>query len=579
MPQAKNRQTIKAANTVFHAHRWSAKRGRVRIDTLAPDQDSIGSMRRGDWVSYSRVDFGGGRFTLFMAFVAAATAGKVIEIRLDAPDGTVIGRLDVASTGAIDIFQEQYATVAGVSEIHDVYLVFPNGPVGVDWFLFSTDPDAEIAAQRDQRMQWWREARFGGFIHWGPYAMPAQGEWVMYLEQWSKPDYEAQAASMLDPTRFDARAWVSMAKQAGQKYLVITAKHHDGFSMYKTRVRGFDPIHHESSPGGYNIVDYTPYHSDPLLALSQECTRQGIKFCIYYSILDWHHGSQTPIYDGSGLTAIQPEQKARYVSQMKEQLRELVEGYHPDVLWFDGDWGGNDWWWAVDDGAALYRYLRVLRPSLVINERVKRDAGLGDFRSPEQVIPATGLPYDWETCMTMNGSWGYHAGDNDWKPVATLIRNLVDIASKGGNFLLNIGPKADGSVPQESIEQLKAIGEWMGTYGESIYATTASPFPSMPDWGRYTRKNGRLYAHVLDWPTDGELRIPRIRNAINRIYLVGRPEKSLSYTLEDTEIVIRVPAKTPDQHDSVITLDVAGIPIPYRPNRRALSSALQGNKP
>ncbi len=204
----------------------------------------------------------------------------------------------------------------------------------------------------------------------------------MYFEQWSKADYEKQSSALLNPTRFDADAWVRLLKQAGQKYVVITAKHHDGFAMYDTHVRNFTST--TSANTSYDIVNFTPYHADPLQALADACQRHDLKFCVYYSILDWHHPSQAMVHDGSGLTSILPEWKDQYTSEMKEQLRELIERYDPAVLWFDGDWGGDDWWWTEADGAALYRYLRVLKPDLIVNERVKRDCGLGDFRSPEQ---------------------------------------------------------------------------------------------------------------------------------------------------------------------------------------------------
>jgi alpha-L-fucosidase len=325
------------------------------------------------------------------------------------------------------------------------------------------------------------------------------------------------------------------------------------FSMYDTHVRNFESA--ESGPGAYSIVEFTPYHADPLLALSAACKRYGVKFCVYYSILDWHHPSQEPIYDESGLTSMLPAWKERYISEMKEQLRELIEYYDPAVLWFDGDWGEGDWWWTASDGAALYRYLRVLKPDLVINERVKRDCGLGDFRSPEQFIPATGLPYDWETCMTMNESWGYHDTDDQWKSVETLIQDLVDIASKGGNFLLNIGPKADGTIPQESIHRLTAIGDWMKVYGESIYGTTASPFPETPPWGRYTQKPERLYAHIFDWPVDGKLTTPLFDN-LRRVYPVDNPAISLDYSPTDGEITIQLPNQAPNPYDAVICFEI-----------------------
>jgi len=541
---------------VFHASQWDAQSDGMRIDSLAPGGNSIRATNAGDWVCYNQIDFGSGELTVLMAYVAVTVPGKTIQIRLDTPTGDIISTLKVVPTEETDIFKEQFASVTSVSGVHDIYLSFPEGPVGLDWFIFSSDPDNELAAQRETRMQWWREARFGAFIHWGAYSVLGRGEWVMYLEEWSKSNYESEAAATLNPVSFDAETWVRLFKQAGQKYVVITAKHHDGFSMYDTHVRDFEPA--ESASGAYSIVEFTGYRSDPLRALSAACKRHGIKFCVYYSILDWHHPSQQPIYDQSGLTDILPEWKERYVSEMKEQLRELIEQYDPAVLWFDGDWGERGWWWTESDGIALYRYLRVLKPDLIINERVKRDCGLGDFRSPEQTIPANGLPYDWETCMTMNGSWGYHETDKEWKSIKTLIQNLVDIASKGGNFLLNIGPKADGSIPQESADLLAAIGDWMKIYGESVYGTTASPFPETPDWGRYTIKPGWLYAHIFKWPADGQLSLPHIQN-LNRVYLTDNPNVSLNYSLKDGRILIQLPNQAPNPYDSVVTFEILAL--------------------
>lgn len=543
------------ANSIFHATQWSQQSGAIVPGSQTPDGRSLTATAPGDWVCYRQVDFGDGQFDLMMANVATAVSGQTIEIRLDAPAGELIGTLIVMSTGADDVFSEQYGEITAVHGLHDLYLTFPNGPVALDWFIFSTDPDKETEAARSACMQWWREARVGTFIHWGPYAVLARGEWVMYFEQWAKTDYEAQAAALLNPTQFDADAWVQQIKQAGQKYLVITAKHHDGFAMYDTRVRSFASI--EAPDTIYSIVAFAPYHADPLAELAQACQRHDLAFCVYYSILDWHHPSQAAIHNGSGLSSMQPEWRERYISDMKAQLRELIERYNPAVLWFDGDWGGDGWWWTEADGAALYRYLRVLKPNLIVNERVKRDHDLGDFRSPEQYIPATGLPYDWETCMTMNENWGFHATDNQWKSIETLIQNLVDIASKGGNFLLNIGPKADGTIPPQSIDRLSAIGDWLAQYGESIYGTTASPFAETPAWGRYTQKPGHLYAHVFNWPTDAQLIVPAIPN-LQRVYLLDAPEDSLDYALENEKCVVRLPKDAPNPYSSVIAFDFSG---------------------
>ena len=548
------------AREIFHAHRWQEQSGGLHVDDRAPDGDSIEASEAGDWAGYGRVDFGDGGFDLFLAYAAAEAGGRRIEIRLDSPHGERIGILNVAATGAADLFREQYAPVSAVRGVRDLFLVFPDGPVGLNWFLFSTDPERETPAQRAERMGWWSEARFGQFVHWGPYSVLARGEWVMYQENWAREAYEAQAAARLKPVHFNAGNWIRALADAGQKYIVVTAKHHDGFSMFDTHVRGFDPAGGEGGGGRYDIVDFTSWRRDPLQEIARECRRRSVRLGVYYSILDWHHASQLPLADGSGLTDMLPGWKDRYVSEMMEQLRELVEHYDPDLLWFDGDWGGKSWWWTESDGKALYRFLRALKPALVVNERVKRDCGLGDFRTPEQFIPERGPAGDWESCLTMNDHWGYHAQDQHWKSGCELIRSLVEVASKGGNLLLNVGPKPDGTLPWNCREGLKSVGRWMRANGESIYGTSASPFDDPPSWGRFTAKDGRLYAHVFDWPQDRTLRLPAIRNVIGGGYALRHPGTPLPFRRAGEAIEIDLPARAPDPWDSVIVLEVDGVP-------------------
>lgn len=527
-------------------------------DNRAPAGSSVTSQSAESHLCIPNVNFGAGEPNIAMGSVAAGAAGKSVTFRIGSATGDVIGTLSVAPTSADDVFVEQYAALTVPHGIHDLYVTFSDAGVSLAWVIFSADSAQETPAQTDARMAWWRDARFGAFIHWGPYSVLARGEWVMYVERWDKLAYEQAASAQWRPSHYDVDAWVRDFKKAGQKYVVITAKHHDGFALYDTHVRGFASLGEPKSH--YDLVHFAGYAGDPLQDLATACKRHGLQFCLYYSILDWHHPSQEMMFDNDGLSRMLPGWKDRYVSQMKAQLCELIERYDPAVLWFDGDWGEGDWWWNGDDGAKLYRYLRTLKPDLVINERVKRDSGLGDFRSPEQYIPANGLPYDWETCMTINDNWGVHATDDNWKSAETLLHNLIDIVSKGGNFLLNVGPTADGLIPPASSERLHTLGEWMDVYGDTIYGTTASPFAETPTWGRFARKGYKLFAYVFDWPTDGRLVLPAL-DGVHRAYLQNAPSTSLNLTQDDQSLVVELPAMPPNRYASVIVLEPSALHI------------------
>ena len=400
----------------------------------------------------------------------------------------------------------------------------------------------ETKQQMDKRMAWWREAKFGMFIHWGLYAVPAGewkgkkvagiGEWIMHRGQIPKEEY-APLQKQFNPVKFDAKQWVGIAKRAGMKYIVITSKHHDGFCLFDSKLTDYD-------------ITGTPFQRDLLKELANACHEQGIEICWYHSIMDWYHP------DAKG------ESFPKYAEHMRGQLQELLTNYgRIGVLWFDGEWIGE---WTEEQGRELEKYIRGLQPDLIVNNRVgKRRRGPGDFGTPEQEIPATGMPgWDWETCMTMNNTWGFKKDDHNWKPTGDLIHKLVDIVSKGGNFLLNVGPTAEGEIPQPSVERLAEIGKWLDVNAESVYGTTASPFRRLP-WGRCTRKPGRLYLHVFDWPGDGKLVLSGLENKITKAFLLAdKDRKPLDVTRADGTVTLKVPAKAPDPIDTVVVLEIEG---------------------
>jgi len=420
----------------------------------------------------------------------------------------------------------------------------------------------------DARMQWWREARFGMFIHWGLYSVPAgewkgekdHAEWIRTTAQIPLEVYDGFRAQF-NPVKFNAGEWVSMAKDAGMKYIVITSKHHDGFCLFNSTYTDFD-------------IMSTPYQRDILKELSEACKKEGIKMCWYHSIMDWHHPDYLPRRDWEKDRSVEGADFDRYVDYMKSQLGELLSNYGEiGVLWFDGEWENT---WNEKYGKELYGYVRSLQPSIIINNRVgaaregmegsTKEGGFGgDFGTPEQQIPATGLPgVSWETCMTMNDHWGYNQHDKNWKSTQSIIQMLADIASKGGNYLLNIGPTAEGLFPQESIDRLREIGQWMKINGESIYGTGASPFPNL-DWGRCTQMNTpsgtRLYFHVFDRPADGKLFVPGLYNKPGNTFLLADAGKRpLETSRQDDAIIISLPEEASDPYDLVVIMDIEGRP-------------------
>jgi alpha-L-fucosidase len=366
----------------------------------------------------------------------------------------------------------------------------------------------ETPTQFEARTQWWREAKFGMFIHWGTYAVPADstdlegkkriGEWYLSNKHMQVKDYE-KFALQFDPVKFNAARWVRTAKDAGMKYIVITSKHHDGFCMFDTKLTD------------YCVTKATPWKHDPMKDLAEECRKQGIKLCFYHSIMDWHHADYLPRrswdtrpVDGANLD--------HYLEYMKGELRELLTQYGPiGILWWDGGWEHNA---EQLHSREVNTLVRSLQPSIIINDRNDLPE---DYATPEQNIPPNALPGGrlWETCMTMNDTWGYAKNDTNWKSAQDLTRKLVDIASKGGNFLLNVGPTAEGVFPDVINQRLAQVGAWMKVNGECIYGSTKSPFHRLSFDGRCTAKGNTLYLEVFNWAAEGvalrDLETPAVR--------------------------------------------------------------------
>jgi len=406
----------------------------------------------------------------------------------------------------------------------------------------------ETQAQFAKRTQWWRDAKFGMFVHWGIYSVPNSdhantdlSEWYLSLHKMQVADYEKYAAQF-DPIGFDARAWVAAAKAAGMKYITVTTKHHDGFCMFDSKLTD------------YNVVKATPWHHDPIKDLAAECKKQGITLCFYYSVMDWHHPDYLPRRDWD----TRPTTGAsldHYIDYLKGQLTELLTNYGPiGGIWFDGHWEHN----AADLHALdVVKHIRSVQPSEMINDRINLPE---DYATPEQTIPGGALPNGrlWETCMTINDHWGYAWNDANFKTTEDLVHKLCDIASKGGNFLLNVGPDKNGVIPAEEVTRLREIGDWMKGNGDSIYGTTASPFKRVSFDGRVTRKENTLYLQVFHWP-DGDLRLEHLKTPVRSAEsLVGRQRLPVK-TLPDGTVTIGKPERL-DPLAAVVAVHLAGPP-------------------
>ncbi len=438
--------------------------------------------------------------------------------------------------------------------------------------------DTESRAQKNARLQWFREARFGMFIHWGLYSIPAGrwdgkeiegiGEWIMNRASIPVADYKALAPKF-NPTEFSAETIVGLAKAAGMKYIVITSKHHDGFAMFDSKA---DP---------FNIVQATPFKRDPLKELAAECRKQGIKLGFYYSQdQDWTAPGGAAYKTGDHKPPTNhwdPAQDGNFAEYLHKkaipQMRELLTNYgdYPAIVWFDTP--------TKDMTPELAgEIVKVLNehPKLIWNNRLGGDYS-GDTETPEQYIPPQGYPgRDWESCMTMNDTWGYKQDDTNFKSTETLLRNLIDIASKGGNYLLNIGPMQTGEVPPAEVERLHEVGKWLAVNGESIYATQPTLFGSeagafsatekdeegkpkfVPSWKwRSTTKAHEVYLHLFEWP-GSTFHLDKMPRKVTGAYLLSDKGKTPLKVAKNGEgLDIALPEHMPDPIATVVVLKTA----------------------
>lgn len=436
---------------------------------------------------------------------------------------------------------------------------------------------SETAAERDVRMAWWRQARLGMFVHWGLYS-GAEGVWdgkqygggVEWIQQYAgipAEEYAARLQPLFRPKPGFAKEWARLAREMGAEYVVFTAKHHEGFALWDSRVSDFD------------ARDTT--RRDLFKEIVSALRSEGLRVGVYFSVIDWHHpdfpvrntGLPHPLEKSAAKQGTDPDagrDMKRYVDFMHRQVEEVVTRYGKlDVLWWD--WSSKetqgDSWRAPE----LMNLVRHHQPRIIMNNRLYFspnvggdnlgifDTAKGDFTTPEQHIPATGTPgVDWEACMTLNGTWGWSQHDFAWKSAETLVRNTIDIASKGGNYLINAGPRVDGSIPEMIQVRFHELGAWMHTYGEAIRNTTPNPVGAIP-WGRITAQPGRLYLHVFDWPKNHQITVPLRTARTATGFMLADPRRNpIACDITADGIVVTLQPQFQNPYASVAVLELPG---------------------
>ncbi len=537
----------------------------TKSDNSADLDSAVISAKAGDMLVFDNVDMTNAKALMLVASIPAGSTGKVISLYYDSTDSAnLLGTLTTRTAAKVsDLdFNEQYATLSNAPDgSHKLIFKFNDATeLEMDWFKLTEYTGSETAEQHNARMEWWRDAHYGQFIHLGAYSYLAgtyngrtttsYSEWIMDHFGISKEDYKKDASVPFNPKDFDAKKIVSDAKAAGQKYLIITSRHHEGLSIYDTQIRNFKDysIFSVSNFGNYDGVDI-------LKELSEECEKQGIVFGVYTTIVDWYDPSQighNASQIANGYT------KEGYKAQLKGQLKELIEDYGAKVFFFDGHWAN---WWTTEDGQETYRYILSLDETCIVNNRVgKRARTDGDYDTPEQTIPVTGLDYDWESCVTMNNSWGYAEGDTNWKSAQWIVESVVDITSKGGNLLLNVGPDGNGVVPQDCTDIMTEAGTWFEKFGDAIYGARANCFSSLiANNIRVTTKPGKLYVTLINAsPTaTGTILLPALENKVLSVKEMANG-KDVPYTMVSGKINMDISGTEAHDYATVYEITIEG---------------------
>ena len=423
---------------------------------------------------------------------------------------------------------------------------------------------------KTERTKWFKDGKFGMFIHWGLYS-PAGGywpptngkkypqhysEWIRYWGNVSEPEYGNLTKPLFTPAKGCTDQWAQVAKDAGMKYTVLTTKHHDGYTLFNAKA----PYSVKNDITGSTNI--SPKGRDMVAEYANSVRKQGLKVGYYYSLIDWQHPHAVPQSRPWPLAKNADHNK--YVDYMHSHMKQLFSDYgKSDMIWLDyssAQYQGSSW-----KTRSLLDALHKLQPQALTNNRFWNGLqnGNGDFFTPEKYVPATGFPgRTFEVCHTMNESFGYSHHDKKWKSTKETLDLLIDIVSKGGNLLLNVGPDANGRIPQECVNRLQEVGQWLEVYGGSIYGTQASPFAKLPRSLRCTQKalkngNTRLYFHILKWPKNGQLTLPALENKVVKSYLIGSKKEINTPNLK-ANVPVTLPANAVNTHSSVLVLEIEG---------------------